>query len=340
MENTNVKLNVTFEATRLQLLPGHKYYFTVTAYNNVGLHTTISSDGFIVDQHPPVAGVVYNTYSYKNYGMQSDTDSLGLSWQGFLDHDSGLFSYFMAVFEVSENDTVIVDFTDVGLKTSVILTNLSLEHGKSYYGAVKAIDAANHESTTVYSKRKLVDSTPPIAYRCRDESVLYDVEFNTSDSSSVTIPAKLEANVIYIIKGSLRQTTRPLTVRIIVGQNVRKILPLEKIHDGSSIFKISFTSEADENRNISLVIDSVDPVDGVATLYRCYVSPVVDTTDALNINQISPNTFRARFGVQDIESGIKRVSKSFLLHHVYCLVVAYVKITTMLNYLNGNSGMI
>ena len=309
--NTNVKLNVTFEVTGLLLLPGHKYYITVTAYNNVGLHTTISSDGFIVDQHPPVAGVVYNTYSYKNYGMQSGTDSLGLSWQGFLDHDSGIFSYFVAVFEVSDNDTVVLNFTDVGFQTSVILTNLSLEHGKSYCGAVKAIDAANHESETVYSKRKLIDSTPPIAYRCRDKSVLYDTEFNTTDSSSVIIPANLDAYAVYLVTGSVRQTTRPLTVRIIVGQTFRKIIPLEKLHDGNVIFKTSFTSKSDENRHISLMIDSVYPVAGVTTLYRCYVSPMDDKTEALNIKQVSPSTFIARFGVQDIESGIKRVSKLF-----------------------------
>ena len=309
MVNTNVKLNTTFEATRLQLLPGHKYYFTVTAYNNVGLHTTISSDGFIVDQHPPVAGVVYNTYSYKNYGMQSGSDSLGFSWQGFLDHDSGIFSFFVAVFEVSGNDTTVLNFIDVGLQTSVILTNISLEHGQSYYGAVKAVDAANHESETVYSKRKLIDSTPPIAHRCRDKSVLYDTEFNTTDSSSVIIPAKLDANAVYLVTGSVRETTRPLTVHIIVGQTFRKIIPLEKLHDGNLIFKTSFMSKSDENRNISLMTDSVYPVAGVTTFYRCYVSPIDDTTEALNINQISPSTFRARFGVQDIESGIKRVSK-------------------------------
>ena len=308
VRNTNVKLNVTLEATGLQLHPGHKYYFTVTAYNNVGLHTTVSSDGFIVDQHTPVAGVVYNIHSYKNHGVQSGTDSFDLSWQGFLDHDSGIFSYLVAVFEESDNGMVISNFTNVGWKTSVWLTNLALQHGKSYYGAVKAVDAAGHESATVYSKSKLIDTTPPVAYRCRDESLLYDEEFNTTDSGSVRIPAELEANSVYIITGSMRQTTRPITVRTTVGQTFRKLLPLEKMHDGDLNFKTSFTPNSDANITISLDVDSAEPVVGVAMLYRCNVLPVGDGTDALHIVQISPNTFRARFGVQDLESGIKRVS--------------------------------
>ena len=306
--NTNVKLSVTFEATGLQLHPGHKYYFTVTAYNSVGLHTTISSDGFIVDQHPPVVGVVYNTHSYKNYGMQSGTDSFDLSWQGFLDHDSGISSYLVAVFEESDNGTAIMNFTNAGFQISVSLTNLALQHAKSYYGAVKAVDAAGHESATVYSKSKLIDTTSPVAYRCREKSLLYDVEFNTTDSRSVNILAELEANAVYIITGSLRQTTRPITVRTTVGQTFRKILPLEKMHDGDLNFKTSFTPNLHQNITFSLDVDSTEPVVGTAMLYRCYVLPVDDNTDALHISQISPNTFRARFGVQDHESGIKRVS--------------------------------
>ena len=308
VRNTNVYLNSTFEATRLQLHSSHKYYFTVTAYNNVGLHTTISSDGFVVDQHQPVAGVVYNTHSYKNYGMQSATDIFDLSWQGFLDHDSGISLYLVAVFEESDNETAILNFTDVGFQISVSLTNLALQHGKSYYGAVKAVDAAGHESATVYSKGKLIDNTPPVAYRCRDKSLLHDLEFNTTDSRSMGIPSKLEANSVYIIRGSMRRTTRPITVRTIVGQTFRKLLPLEKMHDGDFNFKTSFTPNSDENITISLDVDSAEPVVGTAMLYRCNVLPVDDNTDALHIAQISPNTFRARFGVQDLESGIKRVS--------------------------------
>ena len=307
--------NVTFAALRLRLHPGHKYYFTVTAYNNVGLHTTVSSDGFVVDQHPPIAGVVYNTGKYRNYGMQSRTDRLELSWQGFQDHDSGIFTYLVAVFEDSDNATAVVNFTNVGIQTSVKLTKLNLQHGKLYYGAIKALDAAGHESITVYSKSRLIDTSPPKAYRCRDKTWMYDAEFNTSDSRAVTIPSTVETSSVYIITGSVRQPIRPVTVRTTVGQTFSKIVPLEKMHNGNMDFKTSITPKSNENVTISVDVESTDTVAGTVTLYQCKVLPVDDNTDALHISQISPTTFRARLDVQDLESGIKRVSTNLILYH-------------------------
>ena len=306
--------NVTFAALGLRLHPGHKYYFTVTAYNNVGLHTTVSSDGFVVDQHPPTAGVVYNTGRYRNYGMQSRTDRLELSWQGFLDHDSGIFTYLVAVFEDSDNATAVVNFTNVGIQTSIKLTNLNLQHGKSYYGVIKALDAAGHESRTVYSKSRLIDTSPPKAYRCRDKTCMHDAEFKTSDSRAVTIPSTVETSSVYIITGSVRQPIRPVTVRTTVGQTFSKVVPLEKMHNGNMDFKTSITPKSNENVTISVDVESTDTVAGTVTLYQCKVLPVDDNTDALHISQISPTTFRARLDVQDLESGIKRVSTNLILY--------------------------
>ena len=307
--------NVTFLAQGLRLHPGHKYYFTVTAYNNVGLHTTVNSDGFVVDQHPPIAGLVYNTVRYRNYGMQSRTDKFEISWQGFLDHDSGIFTYLVAVFEDSDNATAVLNFTNVGLQTSVKFTNLKLQHVKSYYGAIKALDAAGHESITVYSKSKLIDTSPPKSYRCRDKTLMYDVEFNTSDSRPVIIPSTVESSSVYIITGTVRQPVKPVIVRTAVGQTFSKIVPSEKLHNGDMDFKTSFTPKANENVTFSIEVESSDTVAGTVMLYQCKVSPVGDDTDALHISQISANTFRARFAVQDPESGIKRVSTNMVSHH-------------------------
>ena len=42
----------------LPLLPWIRYYTVVQAYNYAGLHTTETSDGFMIDLEPPIAGVV------------------------------------------------------------------------------------------------------------------------------------------------------------------------------------------------------------------------------------------------------------------------------------------
>ena len=44
--------------TGLQLKPGIHYYTVVQAYNSAGLHTTETSDGFMLDLEPPIPGVV------------------------------------------------------------------------------------------------------------------------------------------------------------------------------------------------------------------------------------------------------------------------------------------
>ena len=41
-----------------QLSPGVRFYAVVQAYNSAGLHTTETSDGFIVDVEPPLTGIV------------------------------------------------------------------------------------------------------------------------------------------------------------------------------------------------------------------------------------------------------------------------------------------
>ena len=46
--------------TRLNLLPGIQYYVNIIAYSYGGLHTTVSSDGFMIDHLVPVSGMVYD----------------------------------------------------------------------------------------------------------------------------------------------------------------------------------------------------------------------------------------------------------------------------------------
>lgn len=40
------------------MLPGVRYYSNVVAYTFSGLQTTVSSDGIMIDNSPPVTGVV------------------------------------------------------------------------------------------------------------------------------------------------------------------------------------------------------------------------------------------------------------------------------------------
>ncbi|WAR13864.1 hypothetical protein MAR_003969 [Mya arenaria] len=99
---SNVGLSTNFTVTRVRLEPGIKYFFTVTAVNILGLNSQKSSDGFLIDTDNPIHGVVYNTGRFMDSSFQGEADSLNISWTGFVDHYSGIQSYYVALAEVNE----------------------------------------------------------------------------------------------------------------------------------------------------------------------------------------------------------------------------------------------
>lgn len=280
----------------------------MTAFNNVGLHTTISSDGFVVDISKPVVGVVYNTEKYRNYAVQSLVDSFNVSWHGFTDHDSAIKSYHVALIEDTPNETVIVDFSDVQLQTSTVLNGLNLEHGKRYLAAVKAEDAAGHISSVVYSDSKLVDTTGPTPYKCRDRTILYKTSAsNSSDTESLSFYAGFDVKKIYIITGSLVSTAQHLQMKLIVGHQVGNFLSLEKAHDRILNFHFSFFSNLKGTLRVKLELNT-NLWDSLNFAFsECDVLLAATDDTEVTVRQLSSTLFKASIHVMDPESGIKRV---------------------------------
>ncbi|XP_060567738.1 uncharacterized protein LOC132726438 [Ruditapes philippinarum] len=166
IQRQDVGLNSSFTFSNLSVTHGTKYFFTITSYNNVDLHSLAVSDGFIVDIDDPISGVVYNTPSHRNAPYQSSTSTIGLSWHGFQDKVSGLRNYYVAV---SDTPTIKADinFTNTGLSTRHVFRNLELKHGHKYYGFVKSLDNVGHQSIVAVSNGIKIDNTPPTAYICQ-----------------------------------------------------------------------------------------------------------------------------------------------------------------------------
>ena len=120
---------------------------------------TISTDGITIDVSPPVAGYVHD-------GLQEDEvwtnteDMLELSWYDFEDSLTGIASYEYA-FGFSPGLTNVVPWTNVGLDTSIIDTGLTLIHGVTYYGSVRATDSLGNVSTVAVSNGILADLFSP-----------------------------------------------------------------------------------------------------------------------------------------------------------------------------------
>ncbi|CAC5398108.1 unnamed protein product [Mytilus coruscus] len=70
-----------------------KYYTTVRAINNIGLQTELSSDGFVIDDIAPIAGIVYNTEHHRDAIYQSNNQPVQFFWHCFDDERSFIDSY-------------------------------------------------------------------------------------------------------------------------------------------------------------------------------------------------------------------------------------------------------
>ena len=304
----NIGLNTTLDVLELTLSAGHQYYFTVIAYNNVGLHTTVSSDGFIVDIDRPIGGVVYNTYKYRNYPFHPSTDTFELSWNGFLDHDSGIQSYYAAILEDSESKAFAVNFTHVSLQTSLTLTDLNLEHGKRYFGAVKGLDAVGHESNVIHSQSKLVDATAPTPYKCENTVLIYEMQNNKEQNALIEFSITVEPKFTYTVTGSVTQNSHYPTIRFTIEQNLARVMPLTSTHDGHLLFHYSFYPSFQGSFNATFESDSTSFYIRDMHVTKCKISVVEDDSDALVVRQISEESFTALVKAIDPESAIKRVS--------------------------------
>lgn len=100
---------------------GHRYYVTVKATNAAGVTTSLTSDGVTVDDTPPISGTVID-------GMVSDVDyvngegDISARWLDFIDMESGIESYEVALCDARNLSSCPQPFTAVGQVTNVTIT--------------------------------------------------------------------------------------------------------------------------------------------------------------------------------------------------------------------------
>ena len=127
VEKTPLKPESTFVRKVLTqpISNGQKYYITVSATNSAGVTTSLSSDGVIVDDTPPMSGTVID-------GIVSDVDYLNgegdisARWSGFEDLESGVESYELALCDTRNLSSCPQPFTGVGKATNVTITGKNI----------------------------------------------------------------------------------------------------------------------------------------------------------------------------------------------------------------------
>ena len=278
----------------------------MTAYNNVGLHTTLTSDGFIVDNDYPVTGVVFNTNRHTDKSYQHSNTTFSLSWHGFVDHHTGIKSYHVAIGEDGTN-VLDLNFTDVGLFSQYTFTGLTLGHGKPYCGFVKAYDASGHMSNVSVSQGVIVDTTPPRGFACSVFQVVSnDTTILSGHRKFVSFLHAMKRNVYYRVSGRLYSSSID-TRAVLTIDRFRIPLPLTINHDKSRDFLYNFLSPISGEQNVTVTFMSEEDDLEIQTSFSTCLDIIQTDSLAVRVTQIGPSTVAVNIMIMDNESYASKV---------------------------------
>lgn len=149
--------------TSLQLAVSGVYFVTVRARNDAGLVSHAASAPFLVDPFPPESGIVFDGASPSTaVHFVSELDQLWCSWQGFVDEQSGIETYGIAL---GSNPGLadIAGFVSLGPQRVSYRFDLGadLVPGERVHCVLRATDRAGH-STVRSSSGVVPDVSDPI----------------------------------------------------------------------------------------------------------------------------------------------------------------------------------
>ncbi|XP_066263995.1 uncharacterized protein [Branchiostoma lanceolatum] len=146
---------------------GQTVYVTVRCHNNVGLYSTMSSDGVTIVKSPPstaAAQLSVLTRSETHYptrgNHQSQTDMLQLSWGGFTD-TTGIAAYQYTLEGPGSDNSTWYSLTPYG-DTSTIL-GLHLQPDASYKVFLRAVNNVQMESASLQADVQIINSSPSVS---------------------------------------------------------------------------------------------------------------------------------------------------------------------------------
>ncbi|XP_052220285.1 uncharacterized protein LOC127837360 isoform X3 [Dreissena polymorpha] len=309
LQQIDVGLATNISLHNISLNPGTRYYFTVIAVNSVGLHTGLASDGFIIDTDNPIHGVVFNTIGHKNADFQKSTSNFELSWHGFQDHFSGIKHYLIALVKDGEYNESNLTFTNVGLSNKYAFTNLNLVNGESYFGVVKAIDAAGHESAIVRCPKQTIDTTPPKGFSCGStKTIEVGVSRKVTDESlSLWFNANVSKDNMYVIHGNIKNATYVLNP-ILQMDKYSLPLPLQKRQDGWFEYNYMFISPLEGLQTITLDFGNILAKYLIQNVDFEVCKLAENNSAAISVNQIGQYSLTVSLRILDSESELQTVS--------------------------------
>ena len=168
----------------LSLFNDSIYYVSVRSLDSaLNVSMIARSNGLTVDTQRPTSGIVYDGVS-TDEDWTNSIETLSGGWTGFYDEETGIRNYDYCIGTSPYSDNVI-EWEDVGLDTSFIQNNLSLDNGIRYYITIRAFDMAENIRISV-SDGIIVDNTAPIISNVFDGYINSDIDWQ-SISDSITI---------------------------------------------------------------------------------------------------------------------------------------------------------
>lgn len=154
------KVTEDFEGTTEDLSTlithGTVLYSTITCTNQVGLSTTVFSDGITILKQPPVPSFTVltvespvDTLLYKAMSGYVPSDSILIQWSGFQDSSFGLLKYQMRLIEMGVTLGMEDDWIEVGLVKQVTLTNVTAAINQKHSVEVRAYIVPELTSSSV-----------------------------------------------------------------------------------------------------------------------------------------------------------------------------------------------
>lgn len=308
---TNVRLRTNITLRNLSLSHGTRYYATVSAYNSVGLQTTLSSDGFVVDMDKPIAGVVFNTEKHTDTTYQSSDSTFGISWHGFIDHFSGIKSYLVAIVSDSQSSVENVSFTNVGLQTKYTFRNIALNQETSYKGVVKAVDQAGHVSDFAISSPKIIDRTAPEPFHCQTYKSVYISDTNNNMSGEVVFNLTISQNSFYLLNGFFERVSVDIMPVLSIDRH-QIPLPVAINDNGSAAFEYRFLSSYSGETvfRISAIEPGVFKTDRLLYVKMFVCTSEIATKDkqkAVQLWQIGSSQLAVVLQIMDKESSLYKI---------------------------------
>ncbi|XP_061166326.1 uncharacterized protein LOC133175235 [Saccostrea echinata] len=300
----NVGMETTKRWINLKLNRNVKYFATVEAVNNLGATTTLTSDGFSIDDKPPLTGVIYASENFRDKFWLTDGDSVDASWEGFTDHGSYIVEYQIALQKNNEKNII---FTPVGLKNKHSFQNIELRENDTFSILVKARDAAGYFSEIVRSKTLFVDITEPFSLVC--EAFLSTLSLTTALEKSISTNKILfERGQMYSINIRLKSLPYLVHAKLSLG-NMSKNIDFKKTNDQTFHSNYSFISQVDEYQAIHIDMFDLNRSEGNISIEILTCDRTKELHDGgVFASQISPTDILVSSFVVDPESGIADTS--------------------------------